>query len=249
MFDTYQKLSQFALCEQKTGDILKAIEMFQPIRSNQQKHVVAAHKLKGICQRNICTIQGVGVGSTLINTLFPFSNDLGRSGQILLKHKNFMTEINEFFLNLKLRQYIEFKFDRIDGYDHITHVSDYNDFVAICMQSSMAFRHFYKHTANAMIQHNFPSTMQQYLDQFISDVKFQRINIEDFYRMYDDDLYNYVKIVNEISNSSDLNEQEIAVNMLQDLREKCFLRFVVVVTHFNRFEAIRRMNARLSNAN
>lgn len=86
-----------------------------------------------------------------------------------------------------------------------------------------------------MIQHNFPPIIQQYLDQFIYDVKLRRTNIEDFYRMYDDDLYNYVKIVSEIGENSESSEYKIVVHILESLREKCFYRFVVIVTHHKRF--------------
>lgn len=146
-----------------------------------------------------------------------------------------MVEINDVFFDLKLRQYIDFKFDRIEKYDHVSNVSDYNDFVAICVQSTMAFRHFYKVTARQMIHHNFPPIMLQYLGQFIHDVKLRRISVEDFYRMYDDDLYNYVKIVDKISGNSGSSEYDIVVDVLENLGKKCFYRLVVVVTHFQKF--------------
>lgn len=146
-----------------------------------------------------------------------------------------MIEINDVFFDLKLRQYIEFKFDRIEKYDHVSNVSDYNGFVAICTQSTMSFRHFYKVTARKMIEHNFPLIMLQYLNQFIHDVKLRRNSIEDFYRMYDDDLYNYVKIVNGISEDSGSIEYDIVGDILENLRAKCFYRLVVVVTHFQKF--------------
>lgn len=146
-----------------------------------------------------------------------------------------MIEINDVFFDLKLRQYVDFKFDRIEKYDHVSNVSDYNDFVAICVQSTMAFRHFYKVTARQAIQHNFPPMMQHFLDHFIHDVKLRRISAEDFYRMYDEDLYNYVKIVSEISGNSGSSEYDIVVNMLENLRAKSFYRLVVVATHSQKF--------------
>lgn len=41
LYDTYLKLSQFTLCDQNSGDIMKAIEILQPIRCYQQKHLIA----------------------------------------------------------------------------------------------------------------------------------------------------------------------------------------------------------------
>lgn len=114
-------------------------------------------------------------------------------------------------------------------------MKEYEDFVSICVHSTVAFRHFYKFTAKAMIEYNFPVAMQKYLEQFVYDVKLRRSNVEDFYRMYDDDLYIYVKIANEIGAHSNTSEYRAVVMMLELLRAKCFLHFVVVVTHFKRF--------------
>lgn len=164
-----------------------------------------------------------------------FSSNKGTSGQILVRHEDFIIDINEVFFNLKLRQYIDSKFDGVEKYDHLADISNYNDFVSICVQSKVAFQHFYKVTASMMIQQNFPTIMLQYLDQFVFDVKLRRTNADDFYRMYDDNLYNYVKIVNEMGEETDSAEYEIVVQMLQNLRWKCLHRFVVVVTHFTRF--------------
>lgn len=218
LFETFQKLSQFTLCDQKAGDILKAIDMLQ------------AHH----CDFAI----GRGEPSNAIapsSVTDLFSSDIGTSGQILVGHKDFMIEINDVFFNLKLRQYIDSKFDCGEKYDHLSDISNYNDFVSICVESTMAFQHFYKVTASMMIQQNFPTIMLQYLDQFVFDVKLRRANAEDFYRMYDDSLYNYVKIANEINEETESAEYEIVVEMLQNLKWKCLHRFVIVVTHFKRF--------------
>lgn len=221
LYGTYVKLSQFTLCNRNTADIVKAIEILQPTQCNQLKHVI--EPAKGIHESYN--------GANDINAHY-FSET---KGQILLKHRDFMIEINDVFFDLKLRQYVEFKFDCIEKYDYVSSVSDYNDFVAICVQSTMAFRHFYKVTARQAIQHNFPPIMLQYLDHFVHDVKLRRMSVEDFYRMYDDDLYNYVKIVSEISGNRGSSEYDIVVNMLENLRAKSYYRLVVVVTHFQKF--------------
>lgn len=140
---------------------------------------------------------------------------------------------------------MEFQFDHIEKYDYVENIAKYNDFVAICLQSTVAFRHFYKITANTMIEHNFEPTIQNYLNQFISDVKIRQNTIENFHRMYDDDLYNYVKIVDEMNcDNSKSREYQIAIDMLQNLRDKSFCRFVVVVTHFKKFSFLLVNNNR-----
>lgn len=44
LYDTYFKLSQFTLCHQHSADLVKAIEILQPSRCKQQKHLIAPHK-------------------------------------------------------------------------------------------------------------------------------------------------------------------------------------------------------------
>lgn len=144
-----------------------------------------------------------------------------------------MVEVDIIFFELKLREFIEYKYNSVDKYNPQKYIQPFNDIVAICMASSMAFRHFYKITAELMIQYDYPAMMQQFVDQFIEDVRTREYDIERFYRMYDDDLYNFVKIVSELDETMDSGEFEIVANLLKYLKTKCFFRFVVIVTHFS----------------
>lgn len=152
-----------------------------------------------------------------------------------------MFKVNEAYFYLKLRQLIEGMFSTPEKYNITDEQDNYIRILRICSLSSKAFQHFSRVAANKMIEHNFPPSIQAYLDRFLFDVRIRKPSIEDFNRMYPDNLYFIVKAVSAFSEDDDdddnisestNNENKIVVDLLNNLREKDFLRFVIVTTHF-----------------
>lgn len=163
--------------------------------------------------------------------------------RILMTFKNFTHEVNEAYFYLKLRQLIDDMFSSPKKYSIVDQQENYIRLLRICSLSSKAFQHFSQITAKQMIENSFPEAIQKYLDRFIFDMRIRKESIEDFNRTYGDDLYFIVKaisatfdesdeMVEEDTNDSHQLENRVLKDLLNHLRQKDFVRFVVITTHF-----------------
>lgn len=82
-----------------------------------------------------------------------------------------------------------------------------------------------------------PQQMQTFVDQFIFDVRLRQPSAEDFCQMYSDDLYCYVKIVTELCSDSNRSSIEVmhTSSILENLRAKDLMRYVIISTHFQKY--------------
>ena len=156
------------------------------------------------------------------------------STRILLRHRDFLIEINPTFFEVKLKQLIETGFSMVSDYDSSEHIVKYNKFHEICHRSKAAFQHFVRHTARFQIKHGYPGAVQAYLEQFLFDMKLKRISRQSFFQLYEDELLNYVMILDGVDGDDD-NVPEMISGLLRNLRKRNFENFVIVVTHFNRY--------------
>lgn len=167
--------------------------------------------------------------------------------RIILKCRCFAFEVNKDFFYSKLRQTIDSDFQHPDNFKHID--SNYVRLLNICTKSKLAFQHFYRRAATIMMQHRYPDTMQDYLDQFVFDIRVRQPSLEEFYKMYAEDLYFYVKIINELDSSDSesqtaesVKDNPLVYNLLLNLQSKDLIRFVVLSSHFKRLQYLLKKN-------
>lgn len=146
-------------------------------------------------------------------------------------------ELNQDLFYLKLRQYIDAKYEHPRNFDID---SSYVRILNICLESNVAFQQFYRRTAQTMIENEFPAQIQSYLDQLLCDIRIRHTSTEQFYSMYSNDLYFYVQLVDHTcptstSNSNKAKVNEIVSSILAKLKSEDYLRFVILTTHFKTY--------------
>lgn len=162
--------------------------------------------------------------------------------KVFLKSRSLIYEISGPFFFAKLRQLIEEHFQKIENFDSVDDVFMYDRMVSLCERSPIAFRSFCDATVNLMVSENFPSKLQLFLSRFVSDVKLRKNSLEEFYKLYDESLYIYVKLVNEFDGRNDEEERGIITDLLKYLKEVEYKSFVIIVTHFSDFNFLLKEN-------
>lgn len=163
------------------------------------------------------------------------SSDCNKS--VIMEYGDIIFQMDKDYYHLKLHQTIDELYQRPDDYQID---SKYTNVLNICLTSKLTFQYFYTHTALLMIKHQYPIIVQNFVDQFIFDVRLRQASIDDFCKMYEDDLYFYVKIVTDGCFSPEYKQREDDLNyvgesLLHNLRFKDQRRFVVIATHFEAF--------------
>lgn len=90
--------------------------------------------------------------------------------------------------------------------------------------------------------------MQLFLNDFLFDIRLRNETLDDFFQMYEDELYNYVLILGEVvyninagdddmihKRNTEAKPEYIVLDLLNHLRKNNFENFVIVVTHFKDF--------------
>lgn len=144
-------------------------------------------------------------------------------------------EMNRDLFYLKLCQTFDDLYKHSDKFELD---SGYVRLLNICLESSLAFQQFYRRAAQTMIECQYPEHIQNYLDQLLCDIRIRRSSTQQYYRMYSDDLYFYVQLVDHAcsdSNSNNQNTNSIVTGLLLKLKSQDFLRFVILTTHFKTY--------------
>lgn len=164
------------------------------------------------------------------------------SGSLIMKFRDIVFEVNQDFFYLKLHQTIDDMYQQPGDYRIDT---KYVHLLNICLNSKQTFQHFYRHTALLMIKHLYPLNIQKFLDQFIFDIRIRQYSMDNFCKMYEDNLYFYIKILTNDGFSSDLDQRNkdliyLGENLLKNLRSQNMLKFVIITTHFEKFRYLLR---------
>lgn len=167
---------------------------------------------------------------------------IGDNKQIIMKCKNFSFPVQKDLFYLKLNQTIDDMYWHPDSYKNIG--TNYVRLQNICSRSKLAFQHFCRRTANMMIEHQYPECMQIFLDQLVFDCRVRQQSSEEFFKMYSEDLYFFIKIMNEGGSdpkSGDTELNPIVCNILLNLRHKDLTRFVILTTHHLQYRRLLKM--------
>lgn len=163
----------------------------------------------------------------------PAANDFSEpqlnTRPLIIRCGDVVTEVGRDFFELKLRQTIDKMYQRPGDY---AIDRSYLRILNICVNSRMAFRYFCEKLAQTMIDHQYPETVQAFLDQFIFDVRIRMNSIEDFCQMYSSDLYFYVRILTDSGLGSQTEPNAVVDSLLLNLRWKNHLKFVMLATQF-----------------
>lgn len=156
-----------------------------------------------------------------------------KPGSVIIKYRDIIFDVTQDLYYLKLKQTLDDIYQSPDEYKIDT---KYIHALNICLSSKSTFQHFYRQTALLMIKHLYPLNVQNYLDQFIFDIRIRK-SPSDFCEMYENDLYFYVKIATDANFSSDSHKKDENLNyfghsLLKNLRSKDLLKFVILRTHF-----------------
>lgn len=172
---------------------------------------------------------------SLIKAIQYFQQSSSESNKkpLVIKCDDIVTEFSRDFFELKLCQTINIIYKEPDDYNID---SQYSKILNICLHSKKAFQFFYKKIAQTMINHKFPENIQTFLDQFILDIRIRCNSNDDFYRMYSDDLYFYVKILNEVDYESQVSVSYTVKCLLNNLKSRDFWKFVILTTHFDKYK-------------
>lgn len=154
--------------------------------------------------------------------------------QLVLRHNDFMVEVNAAFFNVKLKELLDEQF-RTPGDFELTEM--YHEFkldriVSICRQSNVAFQHLVQLIAEKMIKYHFPMHMQVFLNRFLAETK-SNLDKEEFLHMYDDALINYLLICDVAA--TDASVDKAVEQCLLELKECDYVHFVILCTHFPKF--------------
>lgn len=161
---------------------------------------------------------------------------------IIIKYQNIIFDVTQDLFYLKLKQTLDNIYQIPDDYKID---AKYIHALNICLSSKSTFQHFYKQTALLMIKHLYPLNVQKYLDQFIFDIRIRK-SPTDFCQMYEDDLYFYVKIATDPNFSLDSHNKGRNLNylghsLLNNLRSKDFVKFVILRTHFKVYRSFNQV--------
>lgn len=162
--------------------------------------------------------------------------------QIIMKCKNFSFQIQKDLFYLKLNQTIDDMYRHPDSYKNID--TNYVRLLNICSRSKLAFQNFCRRTANIMIENQYPERMQIFLDQLVFDCRVRQQSSDEFFKMYSEDLYFFIKIMNEgcsDSKSVDTELNPIVCNILLNLRHKDLTRFVILTTHHLQYRRLLKI--------
>ncbi|XP_055309183.1 uncharacterized protein LOC129573040 isoform X2 [Sitodiplosis mosellana] len=162
------------------------------------------------------------------------------SESVIIKYRDIIFEVNQDFFYLKLHQTIAEMYQSPDDYKIDT---KYIHVLNVCLTKS-TFQYFYRHTAQLMIKHQDSRDVQKFLNQFIFDVRIRQTATDNFCQMYEDDLYFYVKIAIDARFNSDSHQRDEDLNylgqsLLNNMRSKDLLKFVILTTHFESYRNLR----------
>lgn len=155
-----------------------------------------------------------------------------------------LIEINQDLFYLKLRHTIDDTYKNPNNYEVD---SNYVRLRNICTESNLAFQYFYRRAAQTMIDCQYSEHIQNYLDQFLCDIRIRQSTTEQFYSMYSDDLYYYVQFVDHSCSSSDATSNDIVESLLLKVKSENFLHFVILTTHFKAYRhLLNEINSNMS---
>lgn len=163
-----------------------------------------------------------------------------KTGSVIMKYQDIIFAVTQDHFYLKLKQTMD---DMYRGIDDYKIDANYVHALNICLSSKSTFQYFYRHTALLMIEHLYPLNVQNYLDQFIFDIRIRK-SPSDFCEMYGEDLYFYVKLATDANFGSDSHERDENLNylghtLLGNLRSKDLLKFVILRTHFKVYRSLK----------
>lgn len=145
-------------------------------------------------------------------------------------------EINAIYFATKLKEMIEDLFQTPHDFDVSENEFLFKKMAYICDQYTIAFRHFYRHIARQMIEHNFPPTIQVFLDQLLAEIKSNKSK-NDYQVLYAEDegkLYTIVRTIDQ-ADSLGAEGRVIVEGLLRRTRQSNTEDFVIAVTHFNTY--------------
>lgn len=184
---------------------------------------------------------------------FATSDETSNGRRLLLKHKDFQIKISSTFFYQKLRQFIAKNFYKIECYNTMNMEINYSGFLQICHRSREAFQFFCRYTARKMIEYDYPTSMQCFLSDFVFDIRLRKGSLSEFFKMYEDELLNYVLIISEIlynsgggdedgtDEAANIGSNPFILDMLRHLKQNKFENFVIIVTHFKEFSYLLRL--------
>lgn len=163
-----------------------------------------------------------------------------KPGPITIKYRDIIFDVNQDLFYLKINQTMNEMYQSPDDYKID---SKYIHALNICLSSKSTFQHFYRHTAHLMITHLHPVIVQNYLDQLIFDIRIRK-SPSDFCEMYEENLYFYVKIATDTnfswdSHKTDENLNYLVYSLLNNLKSKDLLKFVILRTHFSAYRSLK----------
>lgn len=163
---------------------------------------------------------------------FQLASGESKKKPLVIKCGDIVTAISRDFFELKLCQTVDCIYQHPDDYSID---SQYSRILNVCLHSKLAFRYFYKKIAQTMIEHKYPENIQTFLDQFVLDIRIRTNSIDEFCRMYAEDLYFYVRILTESSGETQTEPNYTVKCLLVNLKGKELWKFVVLTTHFNMY--------------
>lgn len=152
--------------------------------------------------------------------------------RIIIKYGSIDFEVNQDFFHLKLRHTIDEFFQHPDSYK-INCI--YNQTLNLCLASKLAFQSFYRTTAIVTIKYGYVANIQTFLEQLIVDLRIRQPSMEHFCKMYSNDMLYYVKILSDVCYCSTNMLPDYPVLLLRNLQSKDKLKFVILTTHFKKF--------------
>lgn len=145
-------------------------------------------------------------------------------------------EINAVYFATKLKEMIENLFQTPQDFDVSENEFLFKKLSFICDQCTFAFRHFYRHMARQMLEHNFSPTIQVFLDQLLAEIKSNKSR-NDYIELYAEEegkLYTAVRAINQ-AESLGAEGRVLVEGLLRRTRQTNWEDFVIAVTHFNTY--------------